>query len=71
MQDKIAGMTDEIFGGNVTPNPIVRGPQVSSCQFCDYYAACHRDLGQQEARPIRKVSAEKFWTQVDGGADHG
>ena len=71
VQDKIAGMTDEIFGGNVTPNPIVRGPQVSSCQFCDFYAACHRDLGQQEARPIRKVSAEKFWTQVDGGADHG
>lgn len=71
VQDKIAGMTDEIFGGTVTPNPIVRGPQVSSCQFCDFYAACHRDLGQQEARPIRKVSAEKFWTQVEGGADHG
>ena len=71
VQEKIAGMTDEIFSGAVTPNPIIRGPQVSSCRFCDFYAACHRDLGTQEQRPIRSVSAGKFWQQVEGGAEHG
>ena len=71
VQQKVADMTDEMFAGRVTPDPIIRGPQVSSCQYCDFAAACHRDLGMQERRNIRAVRADEFWSELERRNGHG
>lgn len=71
VEARVAEMADAIFAGSVQPDPIVRGPQVSACQYCDFAAACHRDLGQQARRVIRAVSAEEFWDEVERRNDDG
>lgn len=67
----LVAMTDGIAGGNVTPNPMVRG-QHSACRFCDYAAVCHRDLCQREERNFAATPAAKFWEKLEQEEDqHG
>ena len=55
----------EIFSGAVAPNPIVRGPKISSCQYCDYESVCHKDACRIDARYRRKIGAAEFWEALE------
>ncbi len=61
----VADMTDEIVSGSVTPNPIVRGPMHSACQYCDFASVCHVDSGGFPVRNIKSVKSDYFWNEVD------
>lgn len=56
----VAQMADQISGGAVTPNPIIRG-KYTSCDYCDYKTVCHKDLDTQERRILAGTTAAKFW----------
>ena len=56
--------TDEIFDGNITPNPYDRG-KLTACSYCDYADACHRDRNLPRARKLRAVKAEEFWRELE------
>ena len=61
----LCGMTDRMLAGDVTPDPIIRGPQDSSCRFCDYAEVCHKDSCEHKNRYIASVRAERFWDEVE------
>ena len=64
-------MTGALLGGGVTPDPILRGQSWSSCMYCDFAQACHRDACRHENRYIAEVKAEKFWQEVERRCAHG
>lgn len=66
--DKVAELTDALLSGSVVPNPVIRGPQNASCTYCDFRQACHQDFCRHENRYIRKIGADEFWQQVEGGS---
>ena len=66
----VADMADEIVSGNVTPDPIIRGPMHSACQYCDYASVCHMDLCKHEMRSIKSVKPEQFWSEVERRLEH-
>ena len=69
--DKLAEMTDEIFAGDVTPNPYRRGEH-SPCNYCEYAAVCHKAGGQIAERNLRQTGEERFWQEVERrNAEHG
>ena len=59
----LARLVDGIAGGQVEPNPYVRGNR-DACRFCAYASACHLDLWG-EPPVYRAVSAAEFWEQVE------
>ena len=61
----------QIFSGAVAPNPIVRGPSASSCQYCDFQSACHFDACPVQERWRKKVKAEEFWAELERRREHG
>jgi len=68
----LSAMTDAICAGEVSPNPIVRGPDQSACAWCDYAQVCHRASGAAEERPIASVSRTEFWESLEREAEkHG
>lgn len=69
--DKVAEMTDAILDGAVEPNPVFRGPKENVCQYCDYQAVCHRDLGKIRQRVIKRIPEKDFWDAVKGGGELG
>ena len=71
VSSSLARMSSEIFSGAVAPNPIVRGPMVSSCQYCEYQSACHMDVCGAERRYLKKVGAEEFWQELERRRDNG
>ena len=58
-------MTDAMLSGVVAPDPLIRGPMASSCQYCDYQSACHKDACRVAARFMKKVKAEEFWQTLE------
>ena len=70
-------LTDGILSGEVAPDPLVRGPMQSACQYCDYRTVCHQDLCTQARRYLAAVKPEQFWDEVErrvrngGDADGG
>ena len=69
LEDFVSGslreLTQKLFSGTVSPNPIVRGPMVSSCQYCEYQHACHKDAGKPDVRYMKKVGADEFWKELE------
>lgn len=69
LEDFVSGslreLTQKIFSGAVSPNPIVRGPMVSSCQYCEYQHACHKDACKPDVRYMKKVGADEFWKELE------
>ena len=63
-------MTDAMLSGAVEPDPLIRGPMASSCQYCDYQSACHQDLCAIHKRYIAAVKPERFWQEVERRLDH-
>ena len=67
-------LSDELrslLGGTVEPDPIIRGPMQSSCQFCDFAGSCHKDLCPHKNRYTSSVKAERFWEEVERRLQHG
>ena len=48
-----------------------RGPMHSSCMYCDFAQACHRDSCKHANRYIAAVKAEKFWEELERRERHG
>ena len=67
----VAAMIDEIYAGKTAPTPIARGPADSACRYCDYAAACHKDVCGAAPRRFAAVSAEEFWAEVERRLQHG
>ena len=65
VSQSLRSMTGQIFSGSVTPNPIVRGLLVSSCQYCAYRDACHMDACAQQPRYMKKIGADEFWAELE------
>ena len=69
LEDFVSGslreLTQKLFSGTVSPNPIVRGPMVSSCQYCEYQHACHKDACKPDVRYMKKVGADEFWKELE------
>lgn len=64
-------MTGQMLTGRLEPNPILRGPMHSSCMYCDFAQACHRDSCKHANRYIAAVKAEKFWEELERRERHG
>lgn len=60
----VADLADQMACGQIEPNPMVRG-QYSPCQYCDYTAVCHQDLGLRQPRELAGTSAELFWDKLE------
>ena len=69
VMETLAKLVDGIAGGQVEPNPYVRGDH-EACRFCDYGGACHLDLWG-EPRVFRAVTGPEFWQQVEKEEIHG
>lgn len=69
VMETLAKLVDGIAGGQVEPNPYVRGDH-EACRFCDYGGACHLDLWG-EPRVFRAVTGPEFWQQVEKEENHG
>lgn len=67
---QVETMIDELLSGATAPNPVVRGPADSACQYCDYAAVCHRDLCGCAARRFAAVKPEEFWQEVERRLQH-
>lgn len=66
----LADMTDEIFGGTLTPNPYARGASDGACKYCEYRTVCHIDSGKIEVRSLKTTSAARFWETLEKEAEH-
>lgn len=67
----LKSIVDEIASGNVSPNPYTRGSSHNACRFCSYGAVCHPEQVTGR-RDFKKISAEKFWMDVEREVkDHG
>ena len=71
VQKSLADVTNQILSGALNPNPIVRGPMVSSCTWCDFKETCHRDSCRHDERPIRSVKPDEFWQEVERRCRNG
>ena len=70
VSESLRDLTQQIFSGAVAPNPIVRGPKVSSCTYCDYQSACHKDACEAGVRYLKQIKAEEFWQELERRAKH-
>ena len=72
VQRTLAQMADDIAGGAVEPNPIVRGADRTPCNWCDYAQICHRASGEVTVRPMQKTERGAFWERLEREeAEHG
>lgn len=72
VQRKLYELTQALLRGEVAPNPLIRGPMHSACQFCDYAQVCHRDACRHQNRYATSIPAEKFWQILQDQEDaHG
>ena len=71
VNESVCAMIDELLSGAVRQNPIVRGAASSACRFCDFRTACHKDAWKIAQRNRKRVSADEFWRQIEGGRHDG
>lgn len=65
VNQSLADMTDGMYAGQLTPDPIFRGTSWSSCAWCDYRQVCHMDACRHDNRTIAAVTPGKFWEEVE------
>ncbi len=65
----VARLGDELYSGEIAPNPYYCDNNSNACQWCPYGGIC-RDRG--EKRWLKKLKTpEEFWQAVEGGGEHG
>ena len=65
VQRTLARMSDGIAGGQVEPNPILRGPDQTACKWCDFSEVCHQASGEVACRPMQKTERKTFWELLE------
>lgn len=68
---QVETMLRALLSGKTAPNPVDHGPADSACRYCDYAAACHKDVCAVQPRRFAEVSAEQFWQELEGRQQHG
>ena len=68
---QVEAMIDEILSGAAAPNPIVRGPKDSECNYCDFSSACHKDVCGISPRRFAAVTSKEFWEELERRLEHG
>lgn len=59
----VAALGDELYSGNLTPNPYFLDLNANACTWCPYAPVCR---GGGERRWLAKVrTAEEFWTRLE------
>ncbi len=66
----LASLADQIYSGDMHPNPYVRGNQ-SPCTYCPYRAVCHRETEVTQVRNRKGVSSKEFWRELERRQEHG
>lgn len=63
---KMAMMVNDLSRGRIKPNPITKGLDRSTCSYCPFRGACHRDLAGSTAR-YRKAckTDEEFFAEIE------
>ena len=65
----VARLGDELYSGQVAPNPYFCDNMNNACQWCPYGSVC-RERG--ERRWLTKLKgADEFWQAIEGGDGHG
>ncbi len=64
----LADLTDELFAGNVAPNPYMRG-EYGICVYCPYSTVCHRSRGDIPVRNLKATPRELFWDILEKEAE--
>ena len=66
---KLRRITDEIWSGDVTPDPVVRGSENSACRYCDFRDVCQKDLADHKPRRLRTINNRAFFGEImqEGG----
>ena len=65
----VAALGDELYSGEIAPNPYFLNNSTNACHYCAYASVC-RD--NKEERWLNKVtSADQFWAQIGEGEKNG
>ncbi len=58
----VAALGDELYSGEIAPNPYYLTNSSNACAYCPYASVCR---GNKEERWLNKVkSADEFWAQI-------
>lgn len=69
---QLGRIADEIAGGDVTPDPVIRGAMNSACTYCDYRSVCQKGLAKHRERRMREIDNKAFFeTLTRWEAEHG
>ena len=66
---QMSKLVDNIASGDITANPLRRGPQRDACQYCFAKGACHKDTCGTKFRYRARVTDDEFWTEVQAQID--
>lgn len=62
-------ITDEIYSGEVQPNPVIRGTGNSACTYCDFADVCQKDMAKHQERHLKKISNREFFKEIQAKED--
>lgn len=57
-------LVDQISGGNVEPDPYMRGTLYNACKYCPYHSVCH-PATVENVRNFKSIAADRFWQDVE------
>lgn len=62
---KVAELGDDLYSGELTPNPYYCDADNHACVWCPYGEICR---GRGSKRWLKKLSSKDFWDALEGGA---
>ncbi len=65
VERSLGQMTDEIYQGELAPNPYYRGEEHWACKWCEYRTVCHVDSGSVPLRVLSATRRERFWQELE------
>jgi len=70
IKKSLSQMAQQLNSGSIAADPYYRSQQENACMNCDYFDACHFEDGSngENCRYLSKLSADKVWGMLEGGA---
>lgn len=65
VEETLRRITDEIFSGEVQPNPYFQGRDKSACKYCGFASICHMDSCDPNIRVFSEQTAAEFWKRLE------
>lgn len=62
---RVESLLGDLLSGKTAPDPAEHGPKESVCKWCDYAAACHKDVCKPLTRRFAAVKPDEFWQQIE------